>query len=292
MNQSFVNINSPLAGSNNSQPENLPTICNNTSSRRQLPDNFEPLPDTVIIGKGGLPRQATGNRRLRDIVKTQLNNYASAKSKGEKACIVSNIHQSIEESCAEGHAFVKFDSQGWWEASEKNIRAKIMSTFRDSLSGMYKSSTKSKVAKRRAHKAASTTTTTTTTTQKAFWLVEPTPIAYEINPDAMSFPKRVHYRASFLMFTSDAILREPLLEPFDEMIFDLPTGTSPDDGDDAAVVSSSEVESSIPNHRFDDTSNNSWSYGRQSIDLESSEELNAIMVTLEHFDNDHDILSM
>jgi hypothetical protein len=286
MNQSFINTNSPLAGSNSSQPEDLPTICNTSTSRRQLPDSFEPLPDTVIIGKGKLPRQATGNRRLRDIVKTQLNNYASAKSKGEKACIVSNIYHSIEESCAEGHAFVKFDSQGWWEASERNIRAKIMSTFRDSLSGMYKSSTKSKVAKRRARKAASTTT------QKAFLLVEPTPSACEISPDAMSFPKRAHPRASFLTFISDDIFREPLLEPVDRMIFDLPMVTSPDVEDDAAVVSSCEDESSFPNHCFDDTNNNSWSYGRQSIDLESSEELDAIMVALEYFDTDHDILLM
>jgi hypothetical protein len=55
----------------------------------------------------------------------------------------------------EGKHFGNFTVDGeWQEAKEHAARDKIAATFRDCLSDFYKSSTKSKVAKRRTRKAA------------------------------------------------------------------------------------------------------------------------------------------
>jgi len=121
-------------------------------SKQCLPESFQPLPDSVIIGKGKMPAQATGNKRLRELVDVQLQNYANAKFKRDKTFIVTNILHKIQDLCPEG-AFVKFDGERWWEVSDRISREKIACMFRDSLSGQYKSSNKNKVAKRRAQRA-------------------------------------------------------------------------------------------------------------------------------------------
>ncbi|CAJ1959225.1 unnamed protein product [Cylindrotheca closterium] len=121
-------------------------------SKQCLPESFQPLADSVIIGKGKMPAQASGNRRLRELVDVHLQNYANAKYKRDKTFIVTNILQSIQDLCPVG-AFVKFDGERWWEVSDRISREKIACMFRDSLSGQYKSSNKNKVAKRRAQRA-------------------------------------------------------------------------------------------------------------------------------------------
>ena len=121
-------------------------------TKEQLPDDFQPYPYTVIIGKGRLPANAIGNRRLRVLVECQLKSYANAKHKRDKTLIVSNLLYAFQEACPEG-AFVKYDGETWWQVSDSTAREKIAATFRDCLHGMYKSSTKNKVAKRRALKA-------------------------------------------------------------------------------------------------------------------------------------------
>eukprot|EP00526_Cylindrotheca_closterium_P015232 CAMPEP_0113635032 /NCGR_PEP_ID=MMETSP0017_2-20120614/18251_1 /TAXON_ID=2856 /ORGANISM="Cylindrotheca closterium" /LENGTH=252 /DNA_ID=CAMNT_0000545775 /DNA_START=40 /DNA_END=794 /DNA_ORIENTATION=- /assembly_acc=CAM_ASM_000147 len=121
-------------------------------SKQCLPESFQPLEDSVIIGKGKMPAQATGNKRLRELVDVQLQNYANAKYKRDKTFIVTNILHTIQDLCPSG-AFVKFDGERWWEVSDRISREKIACMFRDSLSGQYKSSNKNKVAKRRAQRA-------------------------------------------------------------------------------------------------------------------------------------------
>ena len=98
-----------------------------------------------------MPKQASGNKRLQEIVKNQLEAYAATKSKKERTFLVSNILFRIEQSCLEHDSvpFVKFDGQNWYQVTDTAARTKITATFRDFLHGMYKSSTKSKVAKRR-----------------------------------------------------------------------------------------------------------------------------------------------
>lgn len=121
-------------------------------SKQCLPESFQPLADSVIIGKGKMPANATGNKRLRELVDLQLPNYASAKYKRDKTFIVTNILNAIQDLCPVG-AFVKFDGERWWEVSDRISREKIACMFRDSLAGQYKSSNKNKVAKRRAQRA-------------------------------------------------------------------------------------------------------------------------------------------
>jgi hypothetical protein len=119
---------------------------------KKLSINFKPQPYTVIIGKGSLPAQAIGNRRLRVLVESNLEGYSKAKYKREKTTIVSNILFAIQGASPTG-GFVKFDGKSWWEVADSTAREKIASTFRDYLHSQYRSSTKFKVAKRRRLKA-------------------------------------------------------------------------------------------------------------------------------------------
>jgi len=111
-----------------------------------------PTDSTVVIGKGSLPKKAPGNRKLRDMVRDRVQEYASANSKIAKSSIVTDIYFAIEESCRkEGNLtpFVRYDRNGYSKISETLGREKITSTFRDCLSDRYRSSSKNKVARRR-----------------------------------------------------------------------------------------------------------------------------------------------
>jgi hypothetical protein len=124
-----------------------------TTRRKLLPEIFEPSPYTVIIGKGNLPAQALGNRRLKVLVRNQLETYFAA-TKTDKTVIVSKIIDAVRESCPEGGAFCHFDGQQWWEADDQKARYKVSATFRNGLEDKYESSSKNKVAKRRARRKA------------------------------------------------------------------------------------------------------------------------------------------
>jgi hypothetical protein len=103
------------------------------------------------MGRGREPARAIGNRRLRILVATELENYVKAKSRKEKSFVVARILQNVQEACPEG-AFIKFDGKNWWEVEDNKAREKIGYTFRDCLSDQYRSSTKNKVARRRTQK--------------------------------------------------------------------------------------------------------------------------------------------
>mmetsp|Transcript_27013 Transcript_27013/g.57839 ORF Transcript_27013/g.57839 Transcript_27013/m.57839 type:complete len:291 (+) Transcript_27013:134-1006(+) len=106
---------------------------------------------TVVIGKGKVPRKATGNRRLGSLVHSRLQEYVNAKSKMVKSSIVSEIYTAIKDCCflEGGHPFVRYDGRCYTVVTESVAREKITSTFRDYLHDRYKSSSKNKVAKRR-----------------------------------------------------------------------------------------------------------------------------------------------
>lgn len=111
-----------------------------------------PTESTVVIGKGSVPKKAPGNRKLRALVQSKVNEYVNARSKMVKSSIVTDIYFFIEESCLkEGSSppFVRYDKEGYTRSSESIAREKITSTFRDCLHDKYKSSSKNKVAKRR-----------------------------------------------------------------------------------------------------------------------------------------------
>lgn len=131
-------------------PKPLDHEISSSFSSSLLPSDFQPCFHTVVIGKGRLPSQATGNRRLKQIVRDCLMEYAAASTKMAKTKIVSSIFVMINEACDELIGFVKCDRDGrFWIVSEHQARDKIASTFRDCLHERYKSSSKNKVAKRR-----------------------------------------------------------------------------------------------------------------------------------------------
>jgi len=124
-----------------------------SSDKIPLPQWFKESKTTVVIGKGHLPRKTPGNQLLRQMVGERLQAYREANRRG-RAIIVSDIYSAFQNLNPDGRYFGNFTDDGeWCEAKEHSARDKIAATFRDFLSHLYKSSTKSKVAKRRKRKA-------------------------------------------------------------------------------------------------------------------------------------------
>lgn len=110
------------------------------------PSEIEITPFTVIVGRGKIPKENPGNKHLRKVAKTFLSQYAGAQDKRTKTQAVNNVLESLRSTNGK---FVKKSSSGSWEeASDTAAREKIGYVFRDLLSDKYKSSSKSKVAKR------------------------------------------------------------------------------------------------------------------------------------------------
>ncbi len=133
--------------------ESIPTPSSNNDTKvDHLPLWFANSKTTVVIGKGHLPRKTPGNHLLRQLVRDRLQAYKESNRRG-RAVIVSDIYKTIQSRNPDGRYFGNFSRAGKWEeAKEHSARDKIAATFRDSLSDLYKSSTKSKVAKRRKRK--------------------------------------------------------------------------------------------------------------------------------------------
>lgn len=148
-----VNNNTPNSSLNNTNVNN--TNVNNTVNNTNNSNNnnpIQPSSSTVVIGKGRVPKKAPGNRKLRSLVHSKVQQYVNAKSKMVKSSIVTDIYFTIQEMCLkEGSSppFVRYDGNSYTITSESVAREKITSTFRDCLHDRYKSSSKNKVAKRR-----------------------------------------------------------------------------------------------------------------------------------------------
>jgi len=112
--------------------------------------DFEPSKNSVIIGRTKKCYTSVGNLRLRDICLMRLPAYSKCKKKKDKSQVVSDIMQLVRESCPEGGAFIKKDASGrWHEVRDVIARERVASIFRDFLHDQYRSSSKSKVEKRR-----------------------------------------------------------------------------------------------------------------------------------------------
>ena len=114
-----------------------------------LPLDYLPSPHTVIVGRGKEPKHNLGNKRLRVLATSFLKKY----QQGDKRCktqIVSDIIFMIRTACKGGKGgFVKHTKNGqWYELDNSIAREKVGYVFRDLLADEYKSSSKSKVARR------------------------------------------------------------------------------------------------------------------------------------------------
>jgi hypothetical protein len=125
----------------------VPRTTNNGKSK--LPHNFLPSPHAVICGRGKACSCSPGNKNLKKILNSYLKSYSKARNKLEKSAIVSCIVGSIKQAAPTG-AFVKFEGGAWWEVEDGVAREKVGCLLRDSLHTQYRSSTKAKLARRRA----------------------------------------------------------------------------------------------------------------------------------------------
>ena len=116
-----------------------------------LPSDFVPSNHSVLIGRARECKEAIGNRRLRVLVESFLQQYEMAINRNIKSQIVSKIVAMVRGACPLG-AFVKKIGNApdfvWVEVDDSVAREKVGYTFRDLLSDKYRSSSKSKAIKR------------------------------------------------------------------------------------------------------------------------------------------------
>ena len=121
-----------------------------TESKTPFPASYFPQSHTIVIGKGKVPQNAQGNKRLTAIVQQFCEAYSTAVHRSAKSSIVSDVMYAVEQGCeSDGISFVKYDGKHFFRATESQSRDKICSTFREQLADRYKSSSKNKLAKRR-----------------------------------------------------------------------------------------------------------------------------------------------
>jgi len=118
-------------------------------SKKPLPVNFEPSDYSIICGNKRQYFNSPGNRRLRVLVQSHIQEYCHAVGKVEKSSIVTKVMNIIREACPVG-SFVTFENGRWWSVSERTSREKVGSYFRDCLGGKYRSSAQNKIAKRKS----------------------------------------------------------------------------------------------------------------------------------------------
>jgi hypothetical protein len=130
--------------------KNEPSLAAAKPANREksLPQDFQPKPYSIIIGRGKESKGVFGNHRLRVLATSFLPKYSAASNKGSKSKIVSSIVRIIRDACPTG-AFIRLGKDGRWdEVDDAVAREKVGYTFRELLSDRYRSSSKSKVARR------------------------------------------------------------------------------------------------------------------------------------------------
>ena len=92
---------------------------------RSLGHQFlEPGPLDVICARGSHARHHSGNKRLRAIIDSNLEEYGKASTKLEKTSIVSSIVDDVREASPEG-GFVRCERGQWYEVGDHLAREKI-----------------------------------------------------------------------------------------------------------------------------------------------------------------------
>jgi len=117
-----------------------------------LPEDFEPSEYSVLCGQGSENYNATGNRRFRITAAMFVEKYIDAKDRHEKSEIVREVLKIIQAACPVG-SFVTQKNGRWYSVDERSAREKIGAYFRDCLAGHYKSSAKSKIARRKSQQS-------------------------------------------------------------------------------------------------------------------------------------------
>ncbi|CAB9515354.1 Nitrilase family, member 2 [Seminavis robusta] len=124
-----------------------PKQSKKTQDLQFLPEDFAPSRFEVVVGRGKKCTDHLGNQRLRSIVRTRIQEYATANDKTHKTYIISQIFHEIRNRSACG-GFVKKDADTgrWYRVADPTARTNIAQSFRDELHDTYRSS---KFAKQR-----------------------------------------------------------------------------------------------------------------------------------------------
>lgn len=118
----------------------------------QLPSDYLPCPNTVIVGRGKKVAQHAGNVRFRELVKDELTEYSAATTKAHKSSIIVRVLTDIRSKSQ--YAFVKqnLTTGRWYRVEETAQRITTAQAFRDALKDNYKSSRAFKKLKREEEK--------------------------------------------------------------------------------------------------------------------------------------------
>lgn len=118
---------------------------------QELPEDFQPGPTEVVVGRGRKIHDLEGNRRMRKLVRSELAAYHEA-DKTEKSYILMGILRRLRKESH--HAFVKQDLKTgkWVDLPDTLARVTLAQAFRDALSPKYSSSKFSKQRRRRFQK--------------------------------------------------------------------------------------------------------------------------------------------
>ena len=114
-----------------------------------LPLDFVPSEYTVLCGRNRECFESVGNQRFRVMCQAYLQDYLDAPGKLEKSSIVTKIMRTIRQQSPVG-AFVSYENGRYYEVSQRTAREKVGAFFRDSLHTVYRSSSKAKLARKRA----------------------------------------------------------------------------------------------------------------------------------------------
>jgi hypothetical protein len=137
LSSSSRNLSSPTT---DEQPLGLPT------TKRKLPIDFVPSPDTVVLGKGNGPKINPGNLKLKGLIVDHLDGYIKGERR-EKIAVISSLVRHVKRANRVA-GFVKYEDESWWEVTERDARVKVTALFRDCLHDKYRSSSNSKVRRR------------------------------------------------------------------------------------------------------------------------------------------------
>jgi hypothetical protein len=97
------------------------------SSMETMPRIHVPGPNDVLLGRGKLIQEHTGNLRFRHIVENQREIYEHAM-KLEKTLLAREIVEHLQKT---GGRFLKRDRAGWAEVDDETARYKVSHSFRN-----------------------------------------------------------------------------------------------------------------------------------------------------------------
>jgi len=135
-----------------SQQDDSSMLDDDSKHDLELPPDYAPCPDTVIVGRGKKVAQHPGNVRFRAYVKEELEEYSAATTKAHKSSIILRVLTRVRDKSH--YAFVKQNlaTGRWSRVEEASQRITTAQAFRDALKDNYKSSRAHKKLKREEEK--------------------------------------------------------------------------------------------------------------------------------------------